>query len=320
MPTNSIISRSDASALIPEDVQREIIKSVPEQSTVLQLSRRLPNMSRKQRRLPVLGSLPTAYFVNGDTGMKQTSEVSWENVYVNAEELAVIVPVPEAVLEDVDYDIWGEVMPLLTEAFGVAIDAAILHGTNAPADWPDDIMTQITSASHTVDEDTATYADLYDLLLGHASDGTPGVFGLVESDGFMPTGVVAGLGEMAKLRGVRDANGNPIFKSDMQGGTTYSLDGKRMFFPRNGAFNSTVARYIVGDWDQLVYAVRQDITTKVATEATIMNQAGGVEYNLFQQDMVALRVTMRLGWALPNPINRVNQTDATRLPFAALIP
>lgn len=319
MPTNSIISRSDASALIPEDVQREIIKSVTEQSVVMQLARRLPNMSRKQRRLPVLGSLPTAYFVNGDTGLKQTSEVSWENVYINAEELAVIVPVPEAVLDDVDYDIWAEVMPLLTEAFGVAFDAAVLYGTNAPTDWPDDIMTQITAASHTVDEDTATYADLYDLLLGHASDGTAGVFGLVEADGFMPNGVVAGLAEKAKLRGVRDSNGNPIFKSDMQGGTTYTLDGVPIYFPRNGAFSST-ARYIVGDWTQLVFAMRQDITTKVATEATIMNQSGGVEYNLFQQDMIALRATMRIGWALPNPINRVNQTDATRLPFAALIP
>ena len=320
MPTDSLISRTDSAALIPEDAAREIIQSVTESSAVLQLARRLPNMSRKQRRLPVLGSLPTAYFVTGDTGLKQTTEVAWENVYINAEELAVIVPVPEAVLDDADYDIWGEIRPLLVEAFGVAIDAAIMHGTNAPTDWPDDIMTQITAASHTVDEDTVTYADLYDMLLGHASDGTPGVFGLVEADGFAVNGVVAGLGERAKLRGIRDSNGNPIFRMDMTGPTQYSLDGQPLYFPKNGAFNTTVARYIAGDWNQIVYAMRQDITYKIATEATIMNQSGAVVYNLFQQDMVALRATMRLGWALPNPINRANQTDATRLPFAALIP
>jgi hypothetical protein len=28
---------------------------------------------------------------------------------------------------------------------------------------------------------------------------------------------------------------------------------------------------------------------------------------------------MRLGWQLPNPINRVNQNDATRYPFAVLV-
>jgi len=34
--------------------------------------------------------------------------------------------------------------------------------------------------------------------------------------------------------------------------------------------------------------------------------------------MVALRVVMRLGFQLPNPINRVNATAATRYPFAYL--
>ena len=314
----AIIDRTGASALIPEDVSGEIIQNVAESSAVLQLARRVPNMSRKQRRLPVLGSLPTAYFVNGDTGLKQSTTVSWENVYLNAEELAVIVPIPEAVLDDSDYDIFGEIRPLLVEAFGVAIDAAILHGTNAPDAWPDDIMTQITAASHTVDEDDATYPDLYDAILGRATDDDPGVFALVEEDGFMVNGSIAQLAMRSKLRALRDSNGQPIFVSDMQQKTSYSLDGEPLYFAKNGAFAATV-RLIAGDWTQLIYSMRQDITYKIATEASIQSPGGDIEYNLFQQDMVALRAVMRLAWALPNPLNRVNQTDATRLPFAALL-
>ncbi|MCB0070984.1 MAG: phage major capsid protein, partial [Caldilineaceae bacterium] len=108
---NSLISRTDAAALIPEEVSREIIQAVPESSAVMRLARRLPNMSRKQRRMPVLSGLVTAYFVTGDNGLKQTSEAAWENKYINAEELAVIVPIPEAVLDDVDYDVWAEIRP-----------------------------------------------------------------------------------------------------------------------------------------------------------------------------------------------------------------
>ena len=318
MAYTSQIDRTGASALIPEDAANEIIQAVTEQSMVMRLARRAPNMSRKQRRLPVLASLPTAYWVTGDTGLKQTTNVSWENVYLNAEELAVIVPVPETVLDDADYDIWGQIRPLIVEAIGVAFDQAVLHGTNAPDAFPDDLMTQITAASHTVDEDDATYPDLYDAILGRATDDDPGVFGLVEEDGFMVNGSIAQPAMRSKLRALRDSNGQPIFVSDMQQKTGYALDGEPLFFSTNGALAATV-RMISGDWNQLIYALRQDITYKIATEATIMNASGGVEYNLFQQDMVALRATMRLAWALPNPLNRTNPTDATRLPFAALL-
>lgn len=36
--------------------------------------------------------------------------------------------------------------------------------------------------------------------------------------------------------------------------------------------------------------------------------------------MVALRVVFRAGWALPNPVNRVNTNEDTRYPFAVLKP
>jgi len=42
--------------------------------------------------------------------------------------------------------------------------------------------------------------------------------------------------------------------------------------------------------------------------------------NLMQEDLVAIRVTFRIGWALPNPVNIVNPDNATRFPFSALIP
>ena len=48
-------------------------------------------------------------------------------------------------------------------------------------------------------------------------------------------------------------------------------------------------------------------------------QDGSILYNLAQDDMVALRVVMRLGWEIPNPVNALNETD-TRFPFAALVP
>ena len=121
MPTN-IISRTDLSGLIPEPVTKEIIQGVVQGSAVLQMGRRLPNMTSRTQSMNVLDMLPMAYWVDGDTGIKHTTKMAWDRKKIYAEELAVIVPIPEAVLDDSDYNIWGEVQPRLVEAFGKKID------------------------------------------------------------------------------------------------------------------------------------------------------------------------------------------------------
>ena len=107
--------------------------------------------------------------------------------------------------------------------------------------------------------------------------------------------------------------------SDMQSGTAYTLDGSPMNFPNNGAFDKTQALMISGDFNQLVYSIRQDITYKLFTEGVVQNTDGSIAYNLMQNDMVALRAVMRLGWEIPNPINALQPTAASRCPFAILV-
>jgi HK97 family phage major capsid protein len=321
MPYNSVISRTDAAALIPEDVSAEIISNLPQQSAVMRLARRLPNMSRAQRRLPVMSALATAYFVSGDTGLKQTSDVAWENKYIDAEELAVIVPIPEAVLDDTDYDIWGQVRPAVEEALGLAIDQAVLYGTNIPASWTTNLgaaglVAVSTAASHTLS--LAAYTDLYEAIMSETPAGTDGVLMSIEGDGFMASGHIGHVSMRGMLRGVRDTNGQPIFVRSMQDVSRYELDGAPIVFPLNGSISAASSLLISGDWTQLVYAMRQDITYKVLDQAVIQDGAGNIIYNLAQQDMVALRAVMRLGFALPNPINRMNATAATRCAFAVL--
>ena len=311
MAVNSI-SRTDLSGLIPEPVTREIIQGVTEGSAVLSMGRKLPNMTSKTVAMNVLDALPTAYFVNGDSGTKQTTKMAWDKKTIYAEEIAVIVPIPEAVLDDSNYDIWGEVRPRLVEAFGKVIDAAILFGTNKPSTWRAGIVATATASSNTV---TPT-SDIFEDIMG-----VDGLIAKVEADGYMPNGVMAGIPMRAKLRGVEDTTHQPIFKQDFQSKTQYSLDGMRMEFPMNGAFDTTAAQMIVGDWNQLVYAIRQDITFKIFTEGVVQDPSdGSIVYNLMQNDMVALRAVMRLGWEIPNPINAFNASNSTRCPFSVYLP
>lgn len=313
MPYNDLVDRTDAQSLMPEQVQREIVQGVVEQSAFLQLATKLPNMSRKQMRMPVLANLPVAYFVNGDTGLKQTTAVAWSNKFINAEELAVIVPVPDAVISDADYDIWSEVKPRIEEAMGYAIDRAVFFGDNAPASWPTNVRAAAVAAGNTVT--LGAGADLYDDVMGDV-----GLLSTVEADGYMVTGHVAAMTMKAKYRGLRDANGVPLFNRSMQETTRYELDGEPMIFPRNGAMDPTRALQFSGDWKQLVYSIRQDITAEAFREGVIQDGNGAIVHNLMQQDMKALRVVFRLGWQVPNPLNRLQEVEANRYPVGVLVP
>lgn len=316
----NVIDRSALSGLIPEPITREIMQGAVAESAVLKMARRLPNMSSKTQSINVLDTLPTAYFVNGEAtdgadakgALKQTTKVAWDKKKLFAEEIAVIVPIPEAVLDDADYDIWGEVKPRLAEAFGKVIDSAILFGVNKPSTWREGVVPSAETAGNVVE---AT-ADVYEDIMGE-----DGVIAKVEEDGYIPNGVMGAVKLRAKLRGVREEGGAPIFKTDMQGATRYALDGMDTYFPANGAFNTNEALAIVGDWDQLVYAIRQDMTFKIFTEGVIQNPTtGDIEYNLMQNDMVALRAVMRLGWEVANPVNAFNADNANAFPFAVYAP
>lgn len=312
MAVNAIL-RAKAEALIREQLINTIQQDTPTSSIFMKLAKKLPNMTSNVTRMPVLDMLPLAYWVDGDTGMKGLTSQAWDNIYLNAEELAVIVPIPEAVIADASFDIMGEVTPRLTEAIGASVDKAILFGIDRPANWPLDIVTRARIAGNNVS--VTSNANYYDLLLGEG-----GVISKIEEDGYMSTGALASMAMRGKLRGIKSTDGIPLFKSDMQGSTQYSLDGAPLYFPVNGSFDQTQAQLIVGDFTKAVYAIRQDITVKILDQGVIQDPTTKeIKYNLAQQDMLAIRVVFRMGWALPNPATKLDGSR-TGCPFAYLEP
>lgn len=306
----NIVSRESAEALIHEQLMTTVFQDAPKSSILMQLGRKLPNMTSKQTRVPVLSMLPMAYWVGGDTGMKQTSRQQWENVYITAGELAVIVPIPEAVLDDASFDIMGEVTPRVNEAIGMKFDEAAIFGVDRPPEWQNDIITLARQAGNNVSGGIT-----FDTIL--AQDG---MFGKVEEAGYIVDGVIAAMRARAALRGIKDDASRPIFMPSMQDRTQYTLDGAPVYFPENGSFDPTVAQMVAGNWRQLVWAMRQDIETKILDQAVIQDPSTKeIVYNLAQQDMIALRVTFRAGFAVPNPATRLNE-HRTLVPFAYIEP
>ena len=124
-----------------------------------------------------------------------------------------------------------------------------------------------------------------------------------------------GLALRAKLRALRDGGtGLPIFNHlhPLQAATPYELDGVPVDFPKNGAVDSAQSLLVSGDWTQLVYSIRQDVTYKVLTEAVIQGAGGTIQYNLAQQDMGRPVWSCASAGSCPTPSTTSTRSRATR--------
>lgn len=297
------ILKKDIEALIPSEVIGGIIDGVRTQSKAMQMFRRLPNMKTNQARLRVLDTLPIAYWQSAPTSLKKLTNTAWENKYIVAEELAVIVPISEQLVNDIEYNVWSEVKPLLIEAFAKKFDQTVFSGIDKPFGFREGLITTALNAGMVVtqEEDETLYSTINRAM------------GKVEESGFEVNGIIGGVGLKSKLRGMVDTIGRPI--------TDTEINDINKAFLNNGAWDKNKAEMIVGDMSQAVYSIRQDITFKILDQAMIQDPATGqVLYNLPQQDMLAIRAVMRIGWEVPNPVNALNEDESTRFPFAVVLP
>lgn len=338
----------DAWPLIPEEVASEIQEGVVEQSAALNLFQRLPNMSSRTYRMPVLSALGAAEFVGdvtsdnlttgadvqvddarmlalkgtpygtgdpglvpeeGAPGLKSTVQLAWENVYIVAAPLAILIPVPDDVLEDADYDMWAAIKPRIIEAFHARIDGASIWGQRRPLTWPSGIVPTAISRGQVVQSGTG--ADI--------GVDVSNVMGILEAQGYDPTGFLGAPTLKAALRNVRDSNGYPIFtQGSLTAQTPDAIYGLPINYIKNGSFNTNISRLICGSMKEAKYSIRSDMNWKLFDQGVITDETGKVILNLMQQDMKVMRVVMRLGWAVPNPISALNP-DRGGYPFSVLL-
>lgn len=307
------ISRAEALALLARQDINEIVKPEAAQSAALAAFRTI-RMSAGVARMPVLAALPSAGFVTDNTsseatGVKPTSKVSWTNKELVAEEIAVIVPVHENTLADSQFDIWGEVRPLVAQEFGRVLDAAVFFGVNKPATWLDPALVPgAIAAGNTVVEGTGV--DL-------AEDFNE-AFGLVEDDEFDVNSAFTGRFLRRSLRGLRDEVGQPIYLDALRSdGSTASIYGQDLRYLTNGGWDREEAIAMVGDSSKVVLGIREDVQVKLLDQATL--GTGANQINLAERDMVALRFKFRVAFATAWSNARIGGEE-TDYPFAVITP
>lgn len=316
-----MVTRAEALALIARQDASEIWQAAPQFSAALRTFRTV-NMGKKMVRYPVMAALPNASFVTGeDAGdpdaRKPVTTQGWENRDLVAEEIAGIVLIPENVIDDAEpeFNLWAEIRPRIVEAVGVALDGAVFFGTGTPASWTTagalGIVPQAVAAGNVFVEG-ASGVDI--------AEDINQTIALVEDDGYDAPDAYARRRLRAALRGLRDDNGQPIIQSPTAGSNVPTIYGANLNWVTNGAWVDADAKLIVGDPSYAILGLRQDITYKFLTEASVTVDVEGTPtlISLAENDLVGLRFKMRVGFQTAQSPTKDGGDDA--FPFAVLQP
>lgn len=273
--------KDNLQGFVPKPIAADIIADIVRGSSVMRLSTVQP-MTSETQKFPVMTAGPGAYWV-GETERIKTSVAEWIFPELVAKKIAVIVPCSREKLEDTTINVFGVVRPYIAEAFYKAIDSACLFGTNSP--FAKNIFGVASTVGNVIAEETNPKLDL------DISD----VMALVENGGLDVNGFVAGYDLKNSLRKLRDGNGNQLYVTGVDSSTLYS---QPIEFSRNGAWDKTKARAIAGDWKYSIIGIRDQIQYETLREATLQSvtMSDGKPLSLAENDMVAIKTTMRLGF------------------------
>lgn len=289
---NTKTSRDDA-AEVPAEIVQQIMGNIETESSVLRAGATKISTSKRDSRIPVLKEAPSAYWVAGDYGRKQTSKAVWEAEPLYAEEIAVLIPVGDNILSDDSYGLFDTLKPLVARAFAKVIDDAILWGINKPSSWSSPSLVQAAfGAGHYVPADAS---DPVVSLLSAAEK-------LAEKS-VNPTGALVRPGYQFRLAARHGANafqGGPVGKGNafplVVAGLPLTTNPGTWAYPE-------LAECVVADFSQVLIGMRQDMRWDASNSGVIVDDDGKVVMTAFQEDTTIFRFVARLGYALAETPN-----------------
>lgn len=262
---------------VPVEQGQQIIQDIMSNSVMMQLAKYEP-MTQLEKEFDVFLNGLGAYWV-GEGQRIQTTKPTWGKVKMTAHKLGVILPVSREYLTYKQSDFFEKMKPALAEAFYKKFDAATILNIDNP--YTQSIEESVIAETAVVEGDLDITN--YDTAIG-----------IVNDAGFEVNGVISKVQNKSLLRGlVADNNG---LKTALYDGST--LDGAAIVNMNKDITDFKKGTLIVGDFDKVFYGIPYNMTYAISQDATLSTVVGddGAPLNLFEREMVALRVTMDIGF------------------------
>lgn len=248
-----------------------IMKDVAENSLVMQLGQYHEMDGLQEKTVYVQTDGVSAYWVN-ETEKIKTDKPEVVPVSLKAHKLGIILVASREALNYTWQKFFEDMKPQIVEAFYTKIDEAGLLGHETPFA---NSVAKSAKDSNQVVVGPINYQNILEL-----EDK------LYEAD-INPNAFVSKVQNRSALRESRDGDKKTIYDK-----ATNTIDGITTVDLKSKQFKK--GDLLAGDFNSLIYGVPYNINFKISEEGQIstMKNQDGTPINLFEQEMVAVRVTM----------------------------
>lgn len=248
-----------------------IMKDVAENSLVMQLGQYHEMDGLQEKTVYVQTDGVSAYWVN-ETEKIKTDKPEVVPVSLKAHKLGIILVASREALNYTWQKFFEDMKPQIVEAFHTKIDEAGLLGHETP--FANSVAKSAKDSSQVV-VGPINYQNILDL-----EDK------LYEAD-INPNAFVSKVQNRSALRESRDGDKKSIYDK-----ATNTIDDITTVDLKSKQFKK--GDLLAGDFNSLIYGVPYNINFKISEEGQIstMKNSDGTPINLFEQEMVAVRVTM----------------------------
>ena len=263
---------------IPEKYNKLVLEEIMGNSKVMQLAK-YEEMDSKEKKFEYFAKGPGAYWV-GEGEKIRTSKPQWLQATMVAKKLGVIIPCSREFLHYKMSDFFEEMKPKIAEAFYKKFDAAAILNVDNP--FPQSIEESVVAADNIVEGDIT-----YDNILAMED--------MLTDEDFDVNAFISTKKNRSTLRNVHKVENGVIVES-LYDRSNNTIDG----LPVADLKDLEKGKIYAGDFDYMYYGIPFGMSYKIDESAqlsTITNEDGS-PVNLFEQELMALRVTMDVAFMI----------------------
>ncbi|MCI8940299.1 MAG: phage major capsid protein [Dorea sp.] len=263
---------------IPEKYTKLILKEIMKNSKVMQLAK-YEEMDSKEKKFEYFAKGPGAYWV-GEGEKIKTSKAQWLQVKMVAKKLGVIIPCSREFLHYKMSDFFEVMKPKIAEAFYKKFDKAAILNVENPF-------------LHAVDKSVTEAGNVINGALNY--DNILGLEDLLTDEDYDVNAFISTKKNRSTLRNAHKIENGVIVES-LYDRSANTLDGNPVVDLKDMDKGTLYA----GDFDYMYYGIPYGMNYKISEEAQLstLTNEDGTPVNLYEQELVALRVTMDVGFMI----------------------